>query len=235
MDLNGKSAIVTGASSGLGLATARVFAEAGAGVMMMARNRQKLAEASDLVAAAGGDVRVFAGDVGDAGSVAEMVKAAVDHFGRVDILVNNAAIDHPGPITELTVDQWDQIVAVNLSGVFYACKAVFPQMVTQGGGLIFNISSVAGRRGWAGATAYCATKFALTGFTQALVAEGRPHNIRCSLIYPGGMDTGWHAERHEEFLDPHDVGRFLLHLATQEPRFTVPEAIVTPLNEQGYP
>lgn len=108
-------------------------------------------------------------------------------------------------------------------------------MMKQGGGYIINISSVAGKRGWAKATAYCATKFALTGFTQAVLVEGRPHNIRCSVVYPGGMDTEWHKEWNPDFLNPEDVGRYLLHLVTQDPRFMVNEVVVTPINERGYP
>lgn len=235
MQIEGQTVIVTGASAGLGRATASVFARAGANVVMVARRADALEAAAEPVRQAGGSVLNVAADVGRSDHVERAVQQALDVFGRVDVLVNNAAIDHPAPIHELTVDQWNEVVAVNLSGVFYACKAVFPAMMRQRGGTIFNISSVAGKRGWANATAYCATKFALSGFTQALTVEGRPHNIRCSVIYPGGMDTGWHEQRHPEFLDTEDVGRFLLHLATQDPRFVVNEAVVAPINEGGYP
>lgn len=235
MQMQGQTVIVTGASAGLGRATASVFARAGANVVMVARRAQPLEAAAEGLRESGASVLAMAADIGRADEVERLVQRTLELFGRVDVLVNNAAIDHAAPIHELTVEQWNEVVAVNLSGVFYACKAVFPAMMRQGGGSIFNISSVAGKRGWANATAYCATKFALSGFSQALTMEGRPHNIRCSVIYPGGMDTGWHAERHPEFLDTEDVGRLLLHLATQDPRFVVNEAVVTPINEAGYP
>lgn len=235
MQLQGQTAIITGASAGLGQATALVFAQAGANIVMAARRPEKLNLAAEAVKEAGAKVLTMPTDVGKADQVERLVQKTLETFNRVDILINNAAIDYPVPITELTVEQWNEIVAINLSGVFYACKAVFPIMMKQEGGYIFNISSVAGRRGWARASAYCATKFALTGFTQALMIEGRPHGIRCSVIYPGGMDTEWHKERNPDFLNPEDVGKFLLHLVTQDPRFLVNEAVVTPINEGGYP
>lgn len=233
--LQGQTAIITGASAGLGQATALVFAQAGANIVMAARRPEKLDLAAEVVKETGAKVLTVPTDIGQADQIERLVQKTLETFSRVDILVNNAAIDYPGLITELTVEQWNEIIAVNLSGVFYACKAVFPVMMQQGGGYIFNISSVAGKRAWARATAYCATKFALTGFTQALMVEGRPHNIRCSVIYPGGMDTEWHQERNPDFLRPEDVGNFLLYLVTQDARFVVNEATVTPVNEGGYP
>lgn len=227
--------IVTGASEGLGKGTAAVFARAGWRVAIAARNQDKLERVAQELAGAQGNVLAIATDVSDAGQVNTLVRKTLEAYGRVDVLINNAAIDHPATIEELTVEQWDQVIAVNLNGVFYAAKAVFPTMKAQRAGYIINISSVAGKRGWPKATAYCASKFALTGFTQALNGEGKPYNIRCSVIYPGGMDTGWHRERNPEFLNPEDVGRFLLHMVTQDPRFVVNEAVVTPVVEPGYP
>jgi NAD(P)-dependent dehydrogenase (short-subunit alcohol dehydrogenase family) len=235
MQLQDHTAIITGASSGLGQTTALVLARAGANIVMSARRPEKLSAAAEAVRKTEAKVLTLPTDVGRPDQVERLVQTTLETFGRVDILVNSAALDYPAPITELTVEQWNEIIAVNLSGVFYACKAVFPIMMKQGGGYIFNISSVAGKRGWPNATAYCASKFALTGFTQALMGEGRPHKIRCSVIYPGGMDTGWHKERNPDFLNPEDVGTFLLHLITQDARFVVNEAVVTPLNEAGYP
>lgn len=127
------------------------------------------------------------------------------------------------------------MINVNLNGVFYASKAVFPYMKKQHSGYIINISSVAGKKGWAEASAYCSSKFALTGFTQALNGEGKKYNIRTSIVYPGGMDTNWHDERNPEFLDPEDCGKFLLHMVNQDSKFVVNEAVISPIVEQGYP
>jgi len=206
MDLKDQTVIITGASSGLGKGIASVFAKSNANIVMAARNPEKLKSAAEDLKKFGTNILALPTDVGNADQVEDLIHKAVDTFGSVDVLINNAGIDFPGPITELTTKQWDQIISVNLSGVFYACKAVIPIMMKQASGYIFNIYSVAGKRAWANAAAYCASKFALTGFTQALVAEGRPHKIRCSVIYPGGMDTEWHKERHPDFLNPEDIG-----------------------------
>jgi len=230
-----KVVIITGASEGLGKGTAKVFAGQGWQVVMAARGREKLEAAAGELADAGGQVLAVVTDVSDPAQVNRLVERTMETFGRVDVLINNAGIDYPASIEELTVEQWNQVIATNLSGAFYTAKAVFPQMKAQRAGYIINISSVAGRKGWPNATAYCSSKFALTGLTQALNGEGKPHNIRCSVVYPGGMDTGWHAERNTGFLDPEDCGRFLLHMASQDPRFVVNEAVISPLVEQGYP
>jgi NAD(P)-dependent dehydrogenase (short-subunit alcohol dehydrogenase family) len=203
---------------------------------MAARRHEKLQHAAEEVKKHGADVLAVPTDVSQADQVEHLVKQTVEKFGRVDVLINNAAIDYPRPITELTVEQWDEIIQVNLSGVFYASKAVFPVMMKQKSGYIINISSVAGKKGWANATAYCASKFALTGFTQALNEEGKPYNIRCSVIYPGGMDTEWHKNPDpDRLIDPKAVADFLVHMVTQDPRFVVNEAVVSPINEVGYP
>lgn len=230
-----KVVIITGGSEGLGKGVAKVFAEAGWDLVLVARSGDKLAAVANELATAPGRVLPIATDISKSAEVQSMVEQALQTFGRVDVLINNAAIDYPASIEELSVEQWDKVIGVNLSGVFYASKAVFPVMKRQQSGYIVNVSSVAGRKGWPNATAYCASKFALTGFTQALNGEGKGHNIRSSVVYPGGMDTEWHQERHPEFLDTEDVGRFLLHMVTQDLRFVVNEAVITPLTEQGYP
>lgn len=234
MSRNG-AVVITGASSGLGAATSEVFAEAGWNVVLAARRRGRLDEVAGRLDGAAGSTLVVPTDVSDPQAVDALIDATLDRFGRVEVLINNAAIDHPGPITEVTVQQWREIVNVNLNGVFYASKAVFDPMAAAGGGYIINISSVAGRKGWPNAAAYCATKFALTGFTQALAGEGEPVGIRCAVIYPGGMDTAWNAGETGEFLAPAQVGRFLLHMATQDASLVVNEAVVAPLGEAGYP
>ncbi|MFB9761437.1 SDR family oxidoreductase [Ectobacillus funiculus] len=233
--MENKVVIITGGSEGLGKGTAKVFAEQGWNVVITARGKEKLERVAEELTTSKGKVLAIPADVSNAEQVQSMVQQTLREFGRIDVLINNAAIDYPASIEELTIEQWDQIVGVNLNGVFYASKAVFPSMKLKNSGYIINISSVAGKKGWPNATAYCATKFALTGFTQALNGEGKPYNIRCSVVYPGGMDTNWHEERQQEFLNPEDAGRFFFHMVTQDPRFVVNEAVITPVIEQGYP
>jgi NAD(P)-dependent dehydrogenase (short-subunit alcohol dehydrogenase family) len=151
-------------------------------------------------------------------------------------------------VLELGVDAWDRVLAVNLRAVFLLSRLVLPGMVGAGQGTIVNVSSVAGRRGWANASAYCASKFALTGFTQALGAEVRPHGIRACVLYPGAMATHWGAWAAEDrpasareptaarqALPPERVADFIAWIATAPPELVLDEAIVTPLDEQGWP
>lgn len=230
-----KVVVTTGASEGLGKGTAHVFAHEGWRVVMAARTEDRLEKAANELKATQASVLAVPTDVADPRQVVHLIEKTLEAFGRIDVLINSAGIDYSKPIEELEIEEWNQVIDVNLNGVFYTSKAVFTQMKAQGSGYIINISSVAGKMGWPSATAYCASKFALTGFTQALNGEGKPHNIRCSVVYPGGMDTNWHAESVPEFLDPKDCGRFLYHMVTQDPRFVVNEAVISPVIEQGYP
>jgi NAD(P)-dependent dehydrogenase (short-subunit alcohol dehydrogenase family) len=139
------------------------------------------------------------------------------------------------------------VLAVNLRAVFLLSRLAVPDMIRAGQGTIINVSSVAGKRGWANASAYCASKFALTGFTQALGAEVRPHGIRACVIYPGAMATHWgawsaeerDAERQvrspSEALPPETIAGFIAWIVTAPPELVLDEAIVTPLNEERYP
>ena len=233
--LLGRAAIVTGASSGLGRATTSALARRGAGVVAAARRNELLEQLVAELAEAPGRVVGVACDVGRAEDVDALVATAQREFGGVDALINNAALDHPGPITELTVAQWDEVIAVDLSGAFYAARVVFPVMASRGGGTIVNVSSVAGRKGWAGAAAYCAAKFGLTGLSQAINAEGAEHGIRCCVLYPGGMDTDWTADDHPEFLAPTAVADIIAAVVSQPTGVIVNERVVTPPGEQGYP
>ncbi|KAF0675115.1 SDR family oxidoreductase [Profundibacterium mesophilum] len=233
--MHARTVIVTGASAGLGKGTCEVFAEAGWNVVLAARGAEGIETLAHELAQHGGESLAVPTDVSDPDAVDALVAKSAERFGKIDLLINNAGIDFPGPIDALSVAQFDRIIKVNLNGVFYACKAVFPIMRTQGGGTIFNISSVAGRRGAPGATGYCASKFALTGLSQALSFEGKPHRIRVSVIYPGGMDTGWSGEERPDFIQPRDAGRFLLHTADQPQDFVLNEAVMSPLSEQHFP
>lgn len=162
--------------------------------------------------------------------------------------MNSAATDVPGQIEQLAVQDWDRVLAVNLRAPFLLSKAVFPQMRKARRGTIVNISSVAGRRGWANASAYCASKFALSGFTQALNAEGKPHGIRACVIFPGAMATSWGVwdstsreatERTPEpptrALPPDDLAALIVWIASAPPELVLNEVIATPLEEQGWP
>lgn len=230
-----RTVIVTGASEGLGASLVGTFAEAGWTVIAAARSASKLQAVAQNLAGGAGRVVPVPTDVANCEQVIDMVSRAQAETGRIDVLINNAGIDTPGPIEELDYADWDRIIAVNLSGAFYCTKAVYPVMRAQGSGFVVNIASVAGLRGAPNAAAYCASKFGMAGFTQALQAEAKTHNIRASVVYPGGMDTGWTGQKQPEFLKPDDVAVFVRNLVTQPPGLIVNEAVISPIVEPFYP
>ena len=242
--LEGGSAIVTGASSGLGRATAIALAKAGADVVLLARSRKDLEDVAHEVEAAGRRALALTVDLAEESQIRGAVESTLDAFGRVDVLVNAAGTDAPGPVEKLELEGWDRTLDVNLRAPFLLSKAVFPHMREARGGTIVNISSVAGKKGWAEASAYCASKFGLTGFTQALADEARPHGIRACIIYPGAMATNWGTwtpeERHEssreksppsQVLPPERVADFIAWFVASPPEFVLTEGIVLPLGE----
>ncbi len=246
--LNEQVALVTGASSGLGRATALALAQAGAEVVLLARSADDLQQVITELTSRGRRGIALPGDLADDRYILNAVQRTIEIFGRIDILVNAAGIDVPGAVVHLATSDWDYVVDVNLRAPFLLAKAVFPHMRQARRGTIINISSVAGKRGWANAAAYCASKFGLTGFTQALAAEGKAHGIRVCILYPGGMATHWGAwsstERQarpaEAFpvtkaLPPAEVASLIVWIAAAPAELVLNEVIISPLEEQGWP
>jgi NAD(P)-dependent dehydrogenase (short-subunit alcohol dehydrogenase family) len=245
--LGGQVAITTGASSGLGRASALALAGAGADVALLARTASDLEQVAAQVRSSGRRALPIAIDLARESEILAAVERVVAELGRVDILVNAAGTDVPGAIVELAVEDWDRVLAVNLRAPFLLARAALPHMQRARHGTIVNVSSVAGKRGWANAAAYCASKFGLTGLTQALAAEARQDGVRACIVYPGGMATSWGAwsaaEREAvaravaptEALPPEDVAAFIVWLASAPSEVVVNEAVVTPLHERGWP
>jgi NAD(P)-dependent dehydrogenase (short-subunit alcohol dehydrogenase family) len=188
------------------------------------------------------------GDLAHEDDIVNAVARAIETFGRIDILVNAAGIDAPGAVVNLATSEWDYVVDVNLRAPFLLAKAVFPHMSQARRGTIINISSVAGKRGWANASAYCASKFGLTGFTQALAAEGKAYGIRACIIYPGGMATHWGVWSSTEravsqrepppvtkALPPAEVASLIVWMAAAPAELVLNEVIISPLQEEGWP
>jgi NAD(P)-dependent dehydrogenase (short-subunit alcohol dehydrogenase family) len=244
--LQGKRAVVTGGSSGLGRATAVALADAGADVAVLARSAEDLEQTCDAVRERGHRARAVPVDLADADACLAAAGEAASALGGVDILVNAAGTDVPGPVSGLSPADWDRVLDVNLRASFLLAHALWPHLVAADGATVVNVSSVAGRRGWAGAAVYCVAKFGLTGFTQALAAEGRPHRIRAAVVYPGAMDTSlglWDpAARRastptapDEALPPEQVAELIVWMAAAPPDLVLNEVTVTPLDEQGWP
>lgn len=246
--LQGQVALITGASSGLGRASALAFAQAGADVALLARSERDLKVVAAEVEKLGKRALARPTDLLNEAALQAAVEQVRDDFGRVDVLLNNAGTDVPGTVADLAASDWDRVLAVNLRAPFLLAKAVFPTMQAQRRGTIISVSSVAGKRGWANASAYCASKFGLTGFTQALHAEGREHGIRAVVVYPGAMATNWgdwipearekdEQENHSssEALSPEDAAAFLVWLAAAPQTMVLTETVMMPLKEQGWP
>jgi NAD(P)-dependent dehydrogenase (short-subunit alcohol dehydrogenase family) len=187
--LDGRVAIVTGASQGIGRAIASELAGVGAHVVVCSRRRRELEAVAAGIRGREGRALAVACDVGDAAQVEQLVTETRRALGRIDILVNNAGYRTRGPLEELSIAEWDAMVRCNLTGVFLCSQAVGRVMIGQRAGAIINITSVAGRYGSRGMAAYAATKAGVTVFTQSLGAEWARYGVRVNAIAPGAVDT----------------------------------------------
>jgi len=188
--LDGRTALVTGASRGIGRCIATVLAQAGAKVALSARNAELLQEEAEAIAAAGGEALVLPGDVQDAATCRGLVDAVVQRWGRLDILVNNAGVGASGPIDSVTEAQWDQVLDTNLKSMFLLSQAAAPVMRERRWGRIVNISSIAAQTGGvSGAVAYSASKGGALAFTKSLARDLAPYGITVNSITPGQIQT----------------------------------------------
>jgi NADP-dependent 3-hydroxy acid dehydrogenase YdfG len=189
-NIDGKVVVITGASSGIGESTAKLLAQGGAKVVLGARRRDRIDALAKEISASGGKAVGFTVDVAKRAEVEAFVAGAVETFGRLDVIVNNAGIMPIAPIEALKVEEWDRQIDVNLKGVLYGVAAALPQMQKQRSGHIINIASVYGIKVFApGGVVYCATKAAVRVLTEGLRMELHSQNIRCTVISPGAIAT----------------------------------------------
>ena len=194
MKLEGKAAIVTGSSRGIGACIARRYGREGAAVAVVGNTRRERAEAVVAeIEADGGKAQSFMADVGVVADCERLAGEVIDAFGTVDILVNNAGIFTPMPIEEVTEENWDAQQALNLKGAFFMTKAVVPTMKAKGAGKVINISSIAGCGGFPHSAAYCASKGGLTNMTKALCLELAADGINVNALSPGNIVTDMNA------------------------------------------
>jgi NADP-dependent 3-hydroxy acid dehydrogenase YdfG len=188
-NIKGKVVVITGASSGLGEATARLLASEGAIVVLAARRADRIRALADDIGGQGGKALAVTTDVADRQQVKALVDKAVETYGRIDVMLNNAGLMPLAPLEKLKTDEWDQMVDVNLKGVLYGIAAALPYMKEQKSGHFINVSSVYGHKLGPDATVYCATKHAVRALSEGLRQEVKPYNIRTTVISPGAVAT----------------------------------------------
>lgn len=221
MNLRNAVVIITGGGTGIGRATAILFAEHGAKVVVCGRRLEPIKETVWLINKRGGDAVALPCDVRESADVSLMVETVLQQFNKIDILVNNAGIADAKPIMDTAEEEWDKMLDTNLKGIFLCCKGVLPSMVEASKGLILNVSSILGKKGIANFGAYSASKFGVIGLTQALAAELKPRGIRFYTVCPGATYTDLHSgivgvEMAKVAMPPEKVAIKIVGLATQE-------------------
>ena len=245
--LSGRSAVVTGASSGIGRSTARALAGAGARVGLAARRAERLEDLRDEIVQGGGEALALPTDIADYAQVEAMVRGAEETFGGIDILVNVAGIMLPAPIAEADPADWHTMIEVQLLGVMYAARAALPGMLQRNNGHIVNVSSTSGRTHQPLFSGYAASKHGVGAFTNILRKEVYPNRVRVTLFEPGPTETelGSHADPEVmrdfleemgdvEFLKAEDVAQGILWTLAQPNRVNVNEVLFRPTDQKDW-
>ena len=245
--LDGKVALVTGASSGIGEATALAMAAEGAKVALAARRHDRLVELAERIEKDGGTAHPMEVDVSDHGKVEAMMAETAGTLGGLHILVNNAGLMLLGPVDGADVAEWQRMVEVNLLGLLYCSREAIPIIRDSGGGDIVNISSVAGRQANLGSAVYNLTKWGVVGFSEGLRQEALHSNIRVSCVEPGFVETELHGhnehpmvvegirketERIGDLLQAEDIARAIVYSVSQPPHVAVNEILVRPTRQR---
>jgi 3-oxoacyl-[acyl-carrier protein] reductase len=229
--LEGKTAIVTGGTRGIGFAITQSLLGEGASVAICGRTPESTEKAvKELTSTSKSKVVGTAADVGRPEEVSKFFEFVDAELGGPDILVNNAGIGKFASTAELSIKDWQSIVDVNLSGVFYCCHAALPRFIKRGGGFVINISSLAGKNAFAGGAAYNASKFGLNGFSEAMMLDHRHDNVRVSYIMPGSVATefGRGGSSAEWKIAPEDIAEIVLMLLKMPARTLVSRVEVRP-------
>ncbi|OGB23743.1 MAG: short-chain dehydrogenase [Burkholderiales bacterium RIFCSPLOWO2_02_FULL_57_36] len=238
--LNGKAVFVTGGASGLGAALCNMLASSGAKVIVGDLKKDRAEAVAESLR--GGDVQAHAigFDVGDPQASEHAVNEAIEKFGKLDVLINNAGTDITLSMAEMSTDQWLRVINTNLNGPFFLAKCASEQMKRAGSGQIVNIASTAAKRAWPNASAYHASKWGLLGLSHAMHAELRPHNIKVTAVIAGGMRTPFLLDRFpdidvETLQDPANVAKAVKSVLLLPDETVIPEIMVLPMLETSWP
>lgn len=229
--LAGKVALITGASAGIGWASAIALAGEGVSLVLTARRQGRLEELAAQARELGGEATIVLGDAREEATALQAVTAAKDTFGSLDILINNVGVGNYKNLVDTSAEDYDEMVDTNVRSTFLFTRHAVPVMIAQGAGTVLMISSMAGVYGFPGEAVYCATKFAQVGFAQALDKELRPHGIKVGLICPGGVKTEFALGKgrteksvaESDMLEPEDVAGAVLLACTQSPQSRIIE------------
>jgi clavulanate-9-aldehyde reducatase len=245
--LEGRRAVVTGASSGIGEATALALAGEGAAVSLGARRKDRLDDLVGRIESDGGVAHAFEADLTDEAAAHALIDGAAEAMGGLDMLINNAGVMLLGPVEGTDTDEWRQMVGINVLGLLYCTHRALPLIREAGGGNIVNISSVAGRTAAMGAGVYNFTKFGVVGFTEALRQEAMHSGIRVTVVEPGFVETELQGhntnpavleaiekmrEQAGEVLTSDDIARSIVYVVSQPPHVNVGEILIRPTKQQ---
>jgi len=243
--LSGKSIFISGGASGLGAALCKVLSASGANIMVGDLNRERAQAVAESLRDRDGDggiarVQATQCDVGDPDSAQLAINAVIETFGRIDVLINNAGTDKTCSIEELSIEDWDRVMRTNLYGPFLLTKYAAQRMKQQGSGHIVNIASTAAKRAWPNASAYHASKWGLLGFSHAMHAELRPHNIKVTAIIAGGMRTPFLLDRFPDIdastlQDPLSAAKAIQSVLLLPEETVIPEVTILPMRETSWP
>lgn len=238
--LQGRTALVTGGARGLGKALGHALGAAGANIVVADMRAELAAQTCHELENEGYEAMHCAVDVGRHRQVAYCLEAVRERFGKLDILINNAAVDYTLPIDELSIEQWDDVMATNLRGPFLFAKHAVEEMKPRRSGHIVNIASTAAKRAWPNASAYHASKWALLGFSHALHAELRQYGIRVTAVVAGGMRTPFLLDRFPDIdpatlQPPEMVASAVVQALCMPPGSVVAEISVLPMGETSWP
>jgi NAD(P)-dependent dehydrogenase (short-subunit alcohol dehydrogenase family) len=238
--LDDRSILVTGAGRGLGAAICEALAKEGATVFVCERNPLLAGQSAKTLCDQGLSAEAIVMDVGSEEDVNWAVKRVHDRVGRIDAVINNAAIDVTAAVDEISIEDWDRVMRTNLRGAFLVTRAAVGYMKPVRRGHIVNVASTASKRAWPNASAYHTTKWGLLGFSHAMHAELRPHGIKVSAVLPGGMKTPFLLDRFpdidpDNLQDPANVAQAVRFLLTMPDETVIPEVMVLPMRETSWP